>query len=802
MKPIPMTRCPTPTPAADTYMPHEPRQPRLALSKLATALLFATSACAVSAANCVPDANGSYLPGNTSPSCDNIPASAGQVTMGPNAGYFALTRSTLHGLLTIGDQNLIAAVNGGFGAIGNQYAVGSSGARIQAGNFTLDVKGNGNMGQIGSHSGVDLSAKTVALTVNDAYSGTNFSGGVGAYGVLTGSTVDSGEGGTPSNDPSKQVLNGTFTTVSLDKLTLNQTTSGGFIPILNAGLRAIQGAYQDAGNGSSGKIVVNGLLDMTLKGGRLEGIYVSGSATGTNGEAISQVQLADSTITLVQSSATDNQSSAIKIGKARTTGKGKGLVISNGSLTIDASKAVGDAIKIYESGSSLQANGAASKSNILANKSALAIGPADWQVAGNQPGAGNNAALGMAKLRTVSTTASLIKVYDKQTAATLLFDRGSDLLAPTDGYWLEMGAGGDLTTTLNQGSVATGLVTSASSSVINLRNASVWTLAEKASGDTLTSTLTSLAMSGGSTLNAFKPGNAGFVVKGAVNSDASTINLQDDEPLDVLTIVGNYTSAATKLATVNALKAGTPASLNIDTCLGDSAAPSDQLVVNGDTAGLTALAVKPSAGASCQGALTTGNGILVVKVTGASNGSFVLPSGPITQGSYVYDLLQVGNDWYLQSKAAAVSGAVVVSKTVSVPAGVLPYNGAVAFSLTCTNPANVFSGSIAVVNSQGAAAPITVPAGSECTVSETLPTLPTGSSWGAPVYVQPAGPMPSGGNQTASITNILNGGGGGRDGDENLRKIPVNSGWALSLLSLLMLAPWGVRRYRNKQRTH
>ncbi|MNT17210.1 hypothetical protein D3C72_1523480 [compost metagenome] len=50
------------------------------------------------------------------------------------------------------------------------------------------------------------------------------------------------------------------------------------------------------------------------------------------------------------------------------------------------------------------------------------------------------------------------------------------------------------------------------------------------------------------------------------------------------------------------------------------------------------------------GAATTGNGILVVKVDGASNGVFTLEGGSVTAGHFSYTLHQVGNNWYLQSR--------------------------------------------------------------------------------------------------------------------------------------------------------
>jgi autotransporter family porin len=94
--------------------------------------------------------------------------------------------------------------------------------------------------------------------------------------------------------------NGKFSTITLNNATIRQSTSGGLVPVLNAGLRAIQGANQN-GNGSSGKIEIKGTLDMILTGARIEGIYVSGAASNSEGtEAVSQVVLNDTTIKMVK----------------------------------------------------------------------------------------------------------------------------------------------------------------------------------------------------------------------------------------------------------------------------------------------------------------------------------------------------------------------------------------------------------------------------------------------------------------------------------------------------------------------
>ncbi|WP_021027351.1 DUF5979 domain-containing protein [Comamonas sp. B-9] len=716
------------------------------------AVLLCTAALA-QAQNCSQAADGSYLPGNSGAdaTCTVVPATAGLLTQPATASFYLLARSNLDGVLTIGNANVQAHVSGGYGGIGNQYATGpgAPGARnasMQAGNITLDVATTDNATSIGSHSGVNISAANTNITAAMSYSGGNTTGGAAIYGVLAGSSVVSGEGGTGNT-----ARNGTFTTVTLDNLTLNQTSSGGTKnPILNAGLRAIQGAYQDAGNGSSGKIEIKGRLGMSMTGARLEGIYVSGAAASSGGEAVSQVVLNDSTITLTRSGAVAD-SSAIKIGKSRAIGTGKGLVTSQGAMQITMDPALGGsepymspAIKLAVTGSQLLANGANSSANIQASRSALAIGIDDWGTSVDSQGI--QAQFGKATLTTQSATAPLLLVDSGQQDVQMLFDKGSDLTAASNGYLVDIiqyrssAAASSAQLSLDNASVARGLSNKSyvnSSLDIALNHASVWALAEKTNGDK-TSTYTSFGMAAGSRLDAFKAGAGAFVMNGPVNSDASTTNLVDSEPNDVLTIQPSYSGS-------NA------AVLAVDTCLGDSSAPSDVLKVVGDTSGSTVLKVTPAAGAACAGALTTGNGILVVEVSGNSAATFTLDGGSIAQGSFVYALVKVGNNWYLQSRLG--TGSIVVRKEVNAPAGAAPFNGSIDFALSCDSGAT-HHGSITVANNLGASSAITVPAGSQCALSETLPAAPAGYAWGPPAY-SAITPVLAGQEQTATITNTL-----------------------------------------------
>ncbi len=120
-----------------------------------------------------------------------------------------------------------------------------------------------------------------------------------------------------------------------------------------------------------------------------------------------------------------------------------------------------------------------------------------------------------------------------------------------------------------------------------------------------------------------------------------------------------------KTLTVHGNYIGEGGTLAISTALAGNDSKSDRVVVHGSTSGNTTLAVTNAGGA---GANTTGDGIQVVQVDGASAGEFAL-SGRVVAGANEYLLVQGGKsnpadgDWYLRSEAPS-SG---VSPTIPAP---------------------------------------------------------------------------------------------------------------------------------------
>ncbi|MFT3960337.1 autotransporter outer membrane beta-barrel domain-containing protein [Propionivibrio sp.] len=121
--------------------------------------------------------------------------------------------------------------------------------------------------------------------------------------------------------------------------------------------------------------------------------------------------------------------------------------------------------------------------------------------------------------------------------------------------------------------------------------------------------------------------NAGTLAPGALDAPGS---------FSTLTVRGNYV--------------GDDGTLVLNTALGGDDSATDRLVVQGDTAGRTAVRVN---GTGAQGGQTV-NGTRVIAVGGASDGRFTL-ANRVVAGPYEYSLHKglpdgSGGDWYLRSE--------------------------------------------------------------------------------------------------------------------------------------------------------
>lgn len=152
-------------------------------------------------------------------------------------------------------------------------------------------------------------------------------------------------------------------------------------------------------------------------------------------------------------------------------------------------------------------------------------------------------------------------------------------------------------------------------SALNLSDGTVWTGAS--------SGLQTLQLSGNSQWN----------VTG--NSDADTITLDNS----TLSFAGQEFSKLTT-GSLNSNNG----SLLFKTALADDNSPTDTLHITGDYTGNTNVSVTNAGGTGAQ----TLNGIPLIEVDGAVNGSFV-QKGRIVAGAYDYNLVQAGKKWLLES---------------------------------------------------------------------------------------------------------------------------------------------------------
>ena len=164
------------------------------------------------------------------------------------------------------------------------------------------------------------------------------------------------------------------------------------------------------------------------------------------------------------------------------------------------------------------------------------------------------------------------------------------------------------------------------------------------------SNLTHLTLSGGATLTPYdSSGNlTNRTLTGEVLNKGGNIDLAGAADLvgDVLTIKGKYT--------------GADGFLILNTTLNDDSSATDKLIIDGDTTGNTFVRVKNIGGTGAQ----TVNGIQIIEVTGASDGTFKLKGDYIHKGdqavvggAYAYRLFHNGlgddsadGNWYLRSE--------------------------------------------------------------------------------------------------------------------------------------------------------
>jgi outer membrane autotransporter protein len=136
--------------------------------------------------------------------------------------------------------------------------------------------------------------------------------------------------------------------------------------------------------------------------------------------------------------------------------------------------------------------------------------------------------------------------------------------------------------------------------------------------------------------------SASFLSVDLMRNSGGIIDLSDETAgngstsFDTLTIAGDFE--------------GVSGTLQLDAFLGGAGSQADTLVITGTASGTTGITiVNTNAGTADAGA-----NILLVDTGGSFGSEFVLASGPIRVGSFVYDLIWDGEDFFLQSTLDAL----------------------------------------------------------------------------------------------------------------------------------------------------
>lgn len=220
-------------------------------------------------------------------------------------------------------------------------------------------------------------------------------------------------------------------------------------------------------------------------------------------------------------------------------------------------------------------------------------------------------------------------------------------------------------------------------------------------------------------------------------------------------------------------------SVIFNTQLGNSNSPTDQLIVQQNVV-LTKPTILSILNAGGSGAITTGDGILIVQVLGASPASAFALANPVIVGAYTYELVQVGNNWYLQSKLTPL-----VPPTI---AGTPP-NGVVG---------TVYSGFIPTLGPTNVTLPVTLTMSAGSLPPGLSIDLTTGAITGTPTkvgtYTLTITSTNAAGSVDLPITIIIT----QPQPPVSTTPVPSLSGWGLMLLVTAMA---GLGRWRLRTRT-
>ncbi|MCP1913203.1 outer membrane autotransporter protein [Bradyrhizobium elkanii] len=415
--------------------------------------------------------------------------------------------------------------------------------------------------------------------------------------------------------------------------------SGVSIVAPNTGVTALGVGTVTMTNGSvtssgvnSGAVVANG-ASATISA---TGTAILGTAAGTRGVLAvngGQVALSDVSVT---STGGGTAVQAFSVGK---------VTLNNSTVTADSGNAlhatVGPNVLITANGTDIVTTGTGANGALVQSGAAINITGGSTITTNGPTSHGalvSNASLAISDSTVTALGAGSDAIRATSGASSVSIERSTLNAAQGAGI---SALGGTLNATITSSSIVGGPLAfrAINNSVLNLTaDGSILTgTALTASGST-----TNVALQNGTTWN--------------VTDDSNVTNLVNDPSLIRLTApVGDPTllSSYKTLTVVNYTGRGGVIGLN--TYLDTDGSPSDRLIINGGTATGNSLLRIANAGGG--GALTTGNGILVVDtINGGTTapGTFAL-AGTVAAGPYEYHLFRSSVDssndqaWYLRS---------------------------------------------------------------------------------------------------------------------------------------------------------
>ncbi|WP_052420837.1 autotransporter family protein [Paraburkholderia ferrariae] len=549
------------------------------------------------------------------------------------------------------NNNSTVTVQGGSATTSGQYAYGlyniGTNSNLSASGTVVLTSGNASAGAYNQAGGLmTLDGVSISTT------------GAKAPGVLIGSQGVIGDGSTSDT-----------TVISGSSVTTLGDSSAGLLASDNATLKVTDVNVNTAGAGSFGVESIFG-AQTAIQGGTIKTLGDAASALLVAGMPATSSDSGTNAPTIVASGLQASTSGAAAPA-AYLTG-GASLSFSNGMLS--ASGAGSDALyaTFFDTTAPAIANisdstlVSAQADGLLADNATL-----NATLTGSTVSAGANAleAINGGVLNVVADASTLTGATNADSSSTL------NATLQNGSVWNVPGASNLTTLTLDNGTIhfLSPAQINAGSAVLAAGGGTFDTNGFDAALDAALSGSGSLTKVGNGVLTLAGSGsylgatnvNEGTLQAGAADvfSSASSFNVNPGAMLDLngfgqtvggLANGGTIRFGQTAGTTLNVAGdyVGNGGLLAMNTALGDSSSVTDLLHVAGSTSGSTGVQVTNTGGL---GAQTTGDGIKLVQVDGASNGQFT-QAGTVQAGAYEYTLYKGGvgadassGNWYLRS---------------------------------------------------------------------------------------------------------------------------------------------------------